>query len=236
MSSSNSKKEKKNTKALFSIVCLCIVSLGLIVYFSTTSANNSTVNQPTTIKESTTEVQHAITLKETTTKKVATTQAYTKQVTKKPVTTQAPTMKLEKSNTPYKSYYKYPLTDVVSKGYSEELVYDETMGDYRAHAAVDFSAKAGDKVCAINDGLVQKVYTDAKYGMCVQIDHGGNLVANYCGMDSVSVQKGDYVDIGNKIGTVGKVPCEGTDKPHLHFETRVKDKLVNPLDVMSKTE
>ena len=70
MSTSNyKKKENKNVKALFSVVCLCIVSLGLIVYFSTTTrGKDDTVNEPTTIVE-TTEVQHAVTAKETTTQK-----------------------------------------------------------------------------------------------------------------------------------------------------------------------
>ena len=55
MSTSNyKKKENKNVKALFSVVCLCIVSLGLIVYFSTTTGNkDDTVNEPTTIVETT---------------------------------------------------------------------------------------------------------------------------------------------------------------------------------------
>ena len=67
MSTSNSKNKDKNIKALFSVVCLCIVALGLIVYFSTTQkSKESTVNEPTTIVE-TTEVQHAVTAKETTT-------------------------------------------------------------------------------------------------------------------------------------------------------------------------
>lgn len=234
MSTSNSKKENKNTKALFSIICLCIVALGLIVYFSTSTATkNNTVNQATTIKESTTEVQRAITVKETT---KATTQ-YTKQTTKKkPQTTKQTTMKMGENNTPYKSYYKYPLSEIVAKGYSEELTFDETMNDYRSHSAVDFSGKEGDKVVAINDGIVTKVYKDSMYGTCVEIDHGGKLVATYCGLESANVKKGQSVDIGNQIGVLGKVPCESTLETHLHLSTKVEGKTVNPLDVMSKTE
>lgn len=234
MSTSNSKKENKNTKALFSIICLCIVSLGLIVYFSmSTTAKNNAVNQPTTIKESTTQVNHAVTIKE----KQTTTKEYTKaKTTNKKTTTQPATMKMEKSNTPYKSYYKYPLTDAVEKGYSQELSYNETMNDYRSHTAVDFLGKKGDDVVAINDGHVMDVYKDGLYGTCVKIDHGGNLVATYCGLENANVKKGQYVDIGNKIGTLGNVPCESKQKSHLHLETKIKDKTVNPLDVMSKTE
>lgn len=235
MSTSNYKKENKNTKALFSVICLCIIALGLIVYFSAnTNVKNNAVNQATTIKESTTEVQRAVTIKETTTK--ITTTAYTKKATTSKTTTKPVTMEMKKSNTPYKSYYKYPLSEVVIKGYSEELSYDETMGDYRSHPAIDFAGKAGEKVVAINDGIVTKVFKSTMYGTCVEIDHGGNLVAYYYGLESANVKKGQMLDIGNQIGVLGNVPCEISQKPHLHFETKIKEKFVNPLDVMCKTE
>ncbi|MFQ9063931.1 M23 family metallopeptidase [Eubacterium sp.] len=231
MSTSNSKNKDKNIKALFSVVCLCIVALGLIVYFSTTQkSKESTVNEPTTIVE-TTEVQHAVTAKETTTEATTKAQSTTKKQAKKELT-----MAKNKNNTPFKSYYKYPLTDAVSKGYSEELTYDKTMGDYRAHTAVDFSGALGDKVVAVNDGLVTKVYTDSMYGLCVEIDHGGKFVAKYCGLESATVKKGDFVDIGNTIGTLGKIPCESGDGVHLHFSAKYKGQTINPLNVMNKTE
>lgn len=233
MSTSNSKKnENKNVKALFSVVVLCIIALGLIIYFSTSQgAKDNTVNQPTTIVVETTEVQHPVTVKETTTKEKPTGETTKKEATTKPVT-----MAQNENNTPYKSFYKYPLTEAVGKGYSQELVFDSTMNDYRAHTAVDFVGKEKDKVVAINDGLVTKVYTDGKYGLTVEIDHGGKLVAKYCGLESATVKKGDFVDIGNTIGTLGKVPCEAKDGVHLHFETRLEGKKVNPFDVMGKTE
>ena len=42
------KPNNKNLKALFSVICLCIVALGLIVYFSTQSSNTTDVNEATT--------------------------------------------------------------------------------------------------------------------------------------------------------------------------------------------
>lgn len=227
--SKSNKKEAKNIKALFSVICLCIISLGLIVYFSTNSKpEKDTVNQPTTVVE-TTDVQHAVTVEETTTKPESTTR-------KKPTTTQPSTMEQNETNTPFKSYYKYPLTEAVVKGYSEELSYDEVMGDYRAHCAVDFAGNEGDAITAINDGLVMNVYDDNLYGTVVEIDHGGTLIVKYCGFKSVNVKKGRYVTIGDKLGTLGTVPCESGTPTHLHLESRFDAKLVNPLDAMCKTE
>ena len=227
------RKDNKKTKALFSAVCLCIIALGLIVYYSTSTSKpkNNTVNQATTVEE-TTEVQRALTVTETT--KKLTTKA--KKKTTKPKTTEPATMDLGENNTPYKSYYKYPINEAIVNGYTEELVLDKTMNDYRAHPAVDFKGKKGDAVTAINDGLVTAVYSDSMYGQVVEIDHGGKLVARYCGLKSATVKKGSYVDMGNKIGTLGTIPAESALESHLHFETLLDGKLVNPLDVMGKTE
>lgn len=231
MSASNSKnKENKNIKALFSVVCLCIISLGLIVYFSSTHKdNNNPVNEATTILE-TAEVQHAVTLEQTTAEQT------TQGVSEIEQTTVATSMPQSDNNTPYKSYYKYPLSEAVVKGYSEELVFNKTMNDYRAHTAVDFAGSEGDKVVCINDGLVKEVYTDGKYGLCVEIDHGGNLVAKYCGLNSTGLKKGDFVDIGNQVGVLGKVPCETGDESHLHLEATLNGESVNIMDIMGKTE
>lgn len=230
MSNSKSEnKETKNTKALFSVICLCIIALGLVVYFSVQN-NDKVVDEQTTITiEKATQVQHPVT---DVTEKITTTEP--ESTTEE--TTQKTTMEMNESNTPYKSYYKYPVSETVLKGYSKELVYDETMGDYRAHGAVDFKCNEGDEVVSINDGLVTNVFTDSKLGVVVEIDHGGKLIARYCGLESVKVSVGDSVSMNAPIGTVGKVPCENQQEVHLHFETIVDGENVNPLDVMGKTE
>ena len=68
-------------------------------------------------------------------------------------------MQQSDTNMPYKSFYKYPVSESVQQSYNEELTFNRTMGDYRAHAAVDFKANKGAKVTAINDGLVLSVKT-----------------------------------------------------------------------------
>lgn len=232
------KSNNRNLRALFSVICLCIIALGLIVYFSTQSADNRKVNENTTLrettyvtttKERTTQVQKRVTVREST--KPNTTEK--KQAS---TTTVPATMEQGDTNTPYKSFYKYPCEETVLNGYTEELVKNETMGDYRAHGAVDFKCAKGGKVLAINDGLVLTVKTDSMLGKVVEIDHGGKLVARYCGLDAINVSAGDYVTIGQAIATLGTVPFEGSGESHLHFETALNGKTVNPLDVMGKTE
>lgn len=239
MSNNTNKKESKNIRALFSVVCLCIIALGLIVYFSAThkTATPDAVNENQTLKVSTTVPTTAATTTQTPATELTTEVQRAVTVTE----TTAPqeetlTMPEGENNTPYKSFYKYPLSEAVLKGYSEELVYDETMGDYRAHAAVDFKGSEDDDVVAVNDGIVLDAYTDNMLGNVVVIDHGGKLVVKYCGLKSISVKAGQQVDIGNKIGTLGKVPNEAGAETHLHLEARLDGQPVNPLDVMGKTE
>lgn len=227
-SDSKSKNAGKNLKALFSVVCVSIIALGVIVYFTTKPAQD--VTEPTTVEE-TTAVQRAVTVEDTTVEE-------TQTEASAPQTTQAEStsMPLSDSNTPYKSVYEYPIGDAVVNGYSEEPVKNETMGDFRSHTAVDFKGAAGDTVRSVNDGIVLDVYNDTMLGMVVEIDHGGKLVARYCGLDSVSVSKGASVEIGQEIGTLGGVPFEASLESHLHFETRLDGKYVDPLTVMGKTE
>lgn len=229
----------KNLKALFSVICLCIIALGLIVYFSTQStSNNEQVNEATTVKQTeTTEVQNRVTVKETTTKAQTTERASENaEQSTVPATTEAATMEVNDTNTPYKSFYKYPCEESSILGYTQELVKNETMGDYRAHTAVDFKGAKGSKVLAVNDGLVLSVEKDNLLGTVIEIDHGGKLVARYCGLDTVNISAGDYVTIGQTLGTLGEVPFESKSESHLHFETKLDGKYVNPIDVMGKAE
>lgn len=234
------KSNNKNLKALFSVICLCIIAMGLIVYFSTQSAKVTDVNENTKVKvsqttaapttEKATEVQRRVTVKDTTAAKKQSTTA------KKEKTTENATMQQSDTNIPYKSFYKYPAGETALNGYTQELVLNETMGDYRSHTAVDFKCSAGEKISAINDGLVLNVTKSEMYGNIVEIDHGGNLVARYCGLETVNVAKGSYVTIGQSIGTLGIVPFEAKSEYHLHFETLINNEYVNPLDVMGKSE
>ena len=214
------KPNNKNLRALFSVICLCIVALGLIVYFSTNSAHTTDVNEATTVvdkakdkeKKITTQPSTALTTQENT--QVQTTK---KSENKKPTTvtsTEVSTMTSSDTNIPYKSFYKYPCDETVLTPYSEELVKNKTM----------------------NDGLVLSVTKDAMLGTVIEIDHGSKLVARYCGMDTVNVSEGDYVTIGEVLGTLGTTPFEEKSESHLHFETLLDNKYVNPLNVMGKTE
>lgn len=154
------------------------------------------------------------------------------------VVTEPASMASNELNTPYQSFYMMPCgTDIINDYSNGEMVYSETMDDWRSHNGVDFKAQKGAQVKAINEGIVTNVYSDALWGTVVEIDHGGKLVAKYCGLGAnPPVQKGTKVAMGDDIGVLGDIPCESKLGNHLHLEIRIDSKIVDPLAAMGKAE
>lgn len=131
----------------------------------------------------------------------------------------------------------YPVSSKrVSKEYSEQAVYSETLGDYRSHTGVDFKADIGEAVFSACEGIVEEIYEDNMYGNVIKITDGPYSVY-YCGVgDDIAVKAGDFVDIGQVIAQVGEIPCESLDSPHIHMEVRVKGIYIDPMTVISNNE
>lgn len=120
----------------------------------------------------------------------------------------------------------------VLKAYSEENVYNETLRDYRAHTGCDFSAEEGENVYAMCAGTVKKISVSELYGVIIEQDCG-DFSVYYCGLSTdFAVSEGDALSTGDTVGTVGHIPCESKEKPHVHVEIRVGDKLIDPLSVI----
>ncbi len=127
--------------------------------------------------------------------------------------------------------YAFPVEGALQQKFSENPVYSKTTDDWRAHTGIDLSAKKGETVGAVADGIVKRVYKDDRLGNVVIISHG-ELEAWYCGLDETSVKEGASVEQSQKIGTVGVVPIEQMDAPHLHFALKKGGKYIDPLTVL----
>ena len=124
----------------------------------------------------------------------------------------------------------------VIKPYSEDAVYSKTMQDHRAHTGCDFAACEGENVYAMCDGKVNEISVSELYGVIVEVNSPGFSVY-YCGLSNdVKVEKGDSISAGDTIGTVGQIPSESADDPHIHVEIRVGKKLIDPLSVINKDD
>lgn len=125
---------------------------------------------------------------------------------------------------------------VIQKEYSETAVYNKTLNDWRAHAAMDLKADTGDEVFSMVDGVVDNIQSNDFLGNIISIKTD-DYVVNYCGMSKdMKVEKGQEVKRGDVIGTVGVVPFEALDNTHLHLEIKVKGKYIDPLTVIKNDE
>lgn len=160
------------------------------------------------------------------------TQAETKETTLQQ-TTEKPTEYAK----PFTDSFVLPLGTDISKDYNPDTpVYNPTMGDWRTHAAIDFSGDAGAQIKAIAAGKVTKIYDDTLYGTVVEIDHGNELIAKYCGInkETLEIKENGTVNEGSLIGYLGEVPCEKEEISHLHFEIIYKGNITDPLEVMGR--
>lgn len=124
-----------------------------------------------------------------------------------------------------------PSKGSVLKDYSgDELVYSETMEDWRTHNGIDFAAETGDQVVAACSGTVKKVYKDDMLGITVEIEHANGVVSRYSGLQSLDfITEGKKVNTGDIIGGVGASGAlEQETRSHLHFEIVRNGEYENP--------
>ena len=113
-----------------------------------------------------------------------------------------------------------PLNGEVVTAFSvDQLVYSETLGDWRTHDGLDISAVQGTTVLAASSGTVSSVTDDPLMGTTVVIEHQGGYATTYSNLQArPTVEPGDLVTAGQIIGAVGSTaPAESAQGPHLHF-------------------
>lgn len=148
-------------------------------------------------------------------------------------TTEAVTTDVQVANYGNTSYV-LPVTEDIQRDYSEAPVYDETMGDWRVHRAIDFVCEKGTPVYAVGNGKVIKVSSDTSYGYCIEIDFG-EFTGRYCGLEQGTTVKIDAeVKKGDLIGNTGDLPCESAQEPHFHFEALKDGKNIDPLKALKR--
>ncbi len=131
--------------------------------------------------------------------------------------------------------YMLPLSTDIGLDYSCGVpVYNNIMSDWRTHDGVDFNGAYGDGVKAIAEGIVKDIKNDSLMGSTITVDHGGGIVAEYCGTSPTEdIIKGIIVSQGDMLGTLSEIPCEkDSDFPHLHLEIRKDGELCDPLELM----
>jgi murein DD-endopeptidase MepM/ murein hydrolase activator NlpD len=101
----------------------------------------------------------------------------------------------------------------------------------RRHKGVDIAAPMGSSVYATAEGVVTRTGYDAGgYGNFVELRHPNGLTSLYGHLSRIDVARGHAVAGGDRLGLVGSTGR--STGPHLHFEVRRADIVVNPTRVV----
>lgn len=115
-------------------------------------------------------------------------------------------------------------TDITSKyGYRIHPI----TGKYKLHSGVDVGAPIGTSFVAMADGIVITATYSSSYGNMVIINNGNGISTLYAHGSEILVKTNQYVEKGMPILKVGSTG--NSTGPHAHFEVRINNKCVNPL-------
>lgn len=134
--------------------------------------------------------------------------------------------------------YVRPVSGTVITPFSgDELLFQPTFGDWRAHTGTDFAAEPGETVLALTDGTVQEVFEDGLYGTCVTLSHDADLTSTYRGLTDVRVTAGQAVTAGEALGAVAEtIDAEAALGTHLHVEASRAGTPVDVLELLGESE
>ena len=122
--------------------------------------------------------------------------------------------------------------------YSEQMVFNSTLGRFNAHLAIDFFAPEGTNVLAVYGGTVESVNTTLLTGTTVVINHGNGLKTIYNSLaDGDAVSVGQTVNQGDVIGQVSLTNRqEYKAGAHLHFQVEENGEIIDPVKYLTFNE
>jgi murein DD-endopeptidase MepM/ murein hydrolase activator NlpD len=119
-----------------------------------------------------------------------------------------------------------PVHGILTDGFGGRS--DPFTGEQGTHNAVDISSAAGQAVRAPADGIVVKSEWANGYGNVIYLSHGYGFSTRYGHLSSFAVRPGQRIKRGDIVGYVGSTGR--STGPHLHYEVRLNNVPVNPLE------
>ncbi|EKQ70279.1 metalloendopeptidase-like membrane protein [Leptolyngbyaceae cyanobacterium JSC-12] len=124
------------------------------------------------------------------------------------------------------SYARFPIKLQDFVGYTSP--FGNRAGGF--HSAIDIAVDTGKPVINWWKGKVEDVVTTDQGGCGLEVYVvSGRWDHRYCHLSAVSVQKGQEVKAGDTLGLAGSTG--NSSGPHLHFELRFNQSLVDPARV-----
>jgi len=119
-----------------------------------------------------------------------------------------------------------PVRGILTDGFGGRS--DPFTGEQGVHNAIDISSAVGQPVRAPADGIVVKAEWANGYGNVVYLSHGYGYSTRYGHLSGFGIRPGQRVQRGDVIGYVGSTGR--STGPHLHYEVRLNNVPVNPLE------
>lgn len=175
-----------------------------------------------TINETIEEVKNQILENEEIETNIAQESIETEEKNVEPVVVEEPVKELE---------FMYPLDGEILKEFAiDNLVFSETLQEWIVHKGIDIKAPRTTIVKASEEGTVQAIKNDPRYGLTIIIEHRDGYKTVYANLLTTEfVKEGEVVTKGQSLGTVGNSAAfEIADEPHLHFEMLRDEENVDP--------
>lgn len=115
-------------------------------------------------------------------------------------------------------------TGYISSGFGRRA--DPITRRIAMHSGLDFAAPRGTPIHAVGAGVVTFAGRRGAYGNMVEISHAGGYKTRYAHAHTLSVKKGDLVNKGVQIATVGSTGR--STGPHLHLEVYRNGMAIDP--------
>jgi len=96
---------------------------------------------------------------------------------------------------------------------------------------LEITAPEGARVSTVHGGVVAFAGPFGGFGNLVIVEHGPGTFSLYGNLLEMSVAKGDHIERGQAVGTVGLAPAGAAE---LHFELRIDGRSVDPLQWLRK--
>ncbi len=126
----------------------------------------------------------------------------------------------------------WPTKGILTSGFSWRI--DPFTGLREFHQGLDIATQLGNPVVATADGIVIESNSKKDYGNYVIILHNYGYKTIYAHLKKRLVKVGQKVKRGEVIGLVGSTGK--STAPHLHYEVRVHNKPVNPLNYILEND
>lgn len=95
------------------------------------------------------------------------------------------------------------------------------------HYGVDYAAPRGTSVLVTADGVVRNTRFSPSFGKIITVDHSSGYTTIYAHLRNFSVNEGEKVSRGEKVGEIGDTGR--TTGSHLHYEVRKYGMKKNPM-------